>query len=111
MKLMPVGYETDEDLRPLWPANLEGVRLRVVAGKHDGGYNYHSRLAVDCCNPEHLACNRSRSSALQVDSLGRNAPLCFLGSWLKASWMPEAEHKAYRPDMATLTTYKELNGL
>ena len=53
------GYETDADLRPVWPEHLVGVRLRVVQGKHDGRYNYHSRLAVDRCNPEHRAYNRS----------------------------------------------------
>ena len=76
--------EVDAD-EAAWPEILEGVRLLKRKGKHDSGWSYFDRLAVSCPNPEHVRCSRSRSIALQMDVLGRNAPLCFLGCLVAGS--------------------------
>ena len=73
----PVAVDEVEADGAAWPEILEGVRLLKRKGKHDSGWSYFDRLAVSCPNPEHVRCSRSRSVALQMDVLGRNAPLCF----------------------------------
>ena len=54
--------------------------------------------------PRHLAPPRS---SLQMDVLGRNAPLYFLGVWLQAAWLTEAEHRACMPDIGSMQLYKD----
>ena len=73
----PVVVDEVEADGAAWPEILEGVRLLKRKGKHDSGWSYFDRLAVSCPNPEHVLCSRSKSVALQMDVLGKNAPLCF----------------------------------
>lgn len=82
---------------------------RLVRGRHDRDWSYHNRVAVACTNLEHRNCSRSRSCALEVERLGREAPLCFLGAWLQAAGMPEERHRAYRPSMDAMRAYKLAN--
>ena len=102
--------EVDAD-EAAWPEILEGVRLLKRKGKHDSGWSYFDRLAVSCPNPDHVRCSRSRSVALQMDVLGRNAPLCFLGVWLQVAWLTEAEHRACMPDIGSMRLYKDAAGI
>ena len=63
------------------------------------------------CPARHEGCGRSRSTALQVDRLGPNAALCFLGSWLRAAPLStEAEHRGFQPDVDMMQAYKEEHG-
>ena len=88
-----------------WPATLGGVNLRVVKAKRDSSHHYFSRLAVTCSNPGHPLCNRSRSTELQVGTYGRLAAVYYLGSWLEANHLSQAEHKAYQPSAAIIRNY------
>ncbi len=60
-----------------WPDVLEGVKLKRVAGRCDGTWSYHARLAVVCPNPEHRRCSKSRSTELMVGTFGVDAPIFF----------------------------------
>ena len=77
----------DHDLAPEWPTHLDGVRLTVESENVDPAHHYHARLKIRCNNPEHLLCTKSRSTALQTEVFGINAPLYYLGAWLAASDM------------------------
>ena len=83
---------------------LEGARLLQRKGKHDSRWTEFDRLAVSCPEAEHVRPSRSKSVALQMDVLGKNAPLCFLGVWLQAALLTEADHEAYMPDWTLINS-------
>ena len=95
----------DHDLAPEWPTHLDGVRLTVESENVDPAHHYHARLKIRCNNPEHLLCTKSRSTALQTEVFGINAPLYYLGAWLAASDMREADHKRHKPTVAAIRAY------
>jgi len=57
-----------------WPNKLEDVKVKRVGGKHTDGWHYYDRLAVNCPNPHHEACSKSRSIELMTGTFGREAP-------------------------------------
>ena len=79
----PVVVDEVEADGAAWPEILERVHFFRRKGEHDSGWSCFDRLAVSCPNREHVQCSRSRSVALQMDVLGRNARLCCLGVWLQ----------------------------
>ena len=95
----------DDILAPEWPAYLDGVRLTVEEENIDPHYHYFCRLKVRCSNPEHLNCTKSRSTKLQTEVFGSKAALHYLGAWLAASDMPEADHKGHKPTVAQIREY------
>ena len=99
-----------DDLAPEWPANLDGARLTVEAEHIDPAHHYYARLKVRCANPEHLNCTKSRSTNLQTEVFGSKAALYYLGAWLAASDMSEADHKGHRPTVAETRSYMASKG-
>lgn len=91
----------------LWPPVLEGARVTKVSGRHRDGYSYYDRLQVTCTNPEHKRCRKTRSTVLSASELGPKAALCYLGTWLRASHLPEGEHRKYEPPMADMRAYRD----
>ena len=89
----------------IFPDEVEGVRLRRVAGKHDARWSYNPRLAVVC--PWHLGRARSRSVALDVEALGPFAAMLHLGCWLRAGATLNAQgHTKYPPTRADVRSYE-----
>ena len=100
-----VGDEPQE-ARLAWPEVLEGVRVHVVKGRHQGGYSYYDRLQVTCPNPQHSRCQKSRSTLKQVNQVGPRAAVGYLGAWLlRAHDLSEAEHRRYDPSMDDVRAY------
>jgi hypothetical protein len=89
----------------VWPAELHGARLTVEAENLDPGHHYFARLKVQCNNPLHLNCRKSRSTQLQTEVFGPRAALYYLGAWLAASDKPESEHRGMRPTVAQIRAY------
>ena len=58
--------------------------------------------------PAELDCVRLTIEDEKV--FGRKAPLYYLGAWLASSDMPEAEHKSYKPTVASMKSYIAAKG-
>jgi hypothetical protein len=82
-----------------------GMPVTVKRGRFGGGYAYHHRWVIQCPNPEHDGCARSRSTQLLQERFGPRAPEFYLGAWASRSDRPAAEHKAYRPSVADMQAY------
>ena len=86
-----------------WPDTLEGVSLRQIPGQRGGNNNFAARLGVQCP----CCIMKSRSTALMVSSLGRNAALYFLGAWLERAGSPN--HRNWIPTLADMQSYRARN--
>lgn len=102
-----LGHPSETVLSPsgTWPPALLGQALRPVKGRKGGQWSYHSRLAVECPNPAHHKCTKSRSTALDVSDFGPLAPVYYLGAWLQRSDMPAEEHKKHTPTRAEMRAF------
>lgn len=90
------------------PDTLLGQRLRRVRGRRDGKWSYENRISVECSNPLHDRCSKSRSLALDAARFGPLAGVFFLGAWLsKSEEMPQAAHKRYVPTRAEVQAFAE----
>ena len=89
------------------PHEIEGMPVRVVAGRHHGGYNYHDRISVRCRNPAHANCSRSRSTALQIGTYGPRAAEFYLEAWLLSSDTVSAEQRKSHPRAADIHAYAD----
>ena len=85
-----------------WPTELCGQRVKFIKGKHDEQGTYFCRLRVECPNPMHVNCHKSRSVNLLVGELGPAAPTSCLMAWLNAAHMPQARHFRHAPSIADL---------
>ena len=100
-----VVADLEDDVVPEWPALLDGVRLVVENENVDPSHHYYARLKVRCKNPLRLNCTKSRSTQLQTEVFGRDAPLHYLGAWLAASDRKESEHKKFKPSVGEIRSY------
>ena len=96
----PVDLFRDDDHR--WPATLEGINLRRIAGHRSAGGIVYTRLSVTCS----CCCTLSRSTNLLTDALGPQAVLCYLGAWLEqfGELSPEARRR-FRLSIAEMRSY------
>ena len=86
-----------------WLATLGGQRLKRIKGRADGTWSYHARLGVQCPNPRHVGCHKSRFTMLLASELGRDAPLLFLRGWMaKADSLPQVRHLRYAPSVSEM---------
>ena len=90
-----------------WPARILGQTVSVIKGRHVGGYSYYDRLAVQCCNPEHVGCSRSRSTALLVAEFGPKACEYWLGAWLSSSHVAQGVHRGLEPTRAEIAAFRD----
>ena len=102
---LAVIADLEHNLVPEWPAVLDGSRLTVEDENIDPAHHYFSRLKVRCNNPTHFNCTTSRSTNLQTEVFGRKAALYYLGAWLAANDMSEADHKKHKPTVADMRSY------
>lgn len=86
---------------------IEGMPAQPVPGRSDERWNYFDRLRVRCRNPAHMACYKTRSTALEQDAFGPRAAEYFLGAWQLESHRPEEEHKRFRPSRAMVRAYAD----
>jgi hypothetical protein len=97
----------DEEPEHFIPARIEGQDVRVIAGRHGGGWNYHVRLSIIC--PHHDDCSKSRSLQLDRDVFGRRAAALFLGAWARGgAGILRENHKA--PSRASVRAYADSLG-
>ena len=90
-----------------WPATLEGMDLKKIAGRAaPGRVFFFSRLSIGCPNRDHVDCKKSRSTELMKAQLGPRAALCFLGCWAENSRLSKEEHARYCPTLADMRDYK-----
>ena len=68
---------------------------------------YNARIRVQCNNPAHGDCSRSRSLALCANEYGPRAAEMFLGAWLKHSFHLDAYgHSEFKPSRADIHAYQ-----
>jgi len=88
-----------------WPREIQGQPVRVVAGRHFGGYSYHDRLQVRCSNAAHHNCTKSRSTQLDLAVHGPRAAEFYLGAWLLQAHLPVEVHRKLMPRVADVREY------
>jgi hypothetical protein len=90
-----IGGDADDGVE--FPRQVLGQDIARLPGRKDAKWSYHERLRVQCRNPLHRKCTKSRSVNLGVADFGVQSPLYFLGAWLSKSDLPEAQHRKYVP--------------
>lgn len=88
------------------PEKIMGMKVSIVKGRISQSHSYADRLTVQCSNPHHARCSKSRSVALLRDELGVRCAEAFLACWLaKADSMERGGHAKYAPSLGEQRAY------
>lgn len=87
-----------------WPSHIDGFELKLLTGRAGSHHNRSTRLGVHC-----YCCDlfKTRSTALQTDTLGPKAALWFLGAWLDRVG---PGHRDFKPTLADCQAYARRHG-
>ena len=82
-----------------------GQEVKFVPGRKDSRWSYADRWALQCSNPAHTECGKSRSLELDVHRFGQRACEGFLGAWLQQSHLEQPARKAFKPSADQIRAY------
>ena len=84
-----------------WPAVLEGIAVKCIAGRRGGKDSRAARLGVLCPCCDFF---KKRSTALMTSELGPRAAVYFLGAWLNKYGQPG--HREWKPSLSDMQSYR-----
>ena len=100
--VLPGHIDGDDDGKHIrFPKSVEGAKLKKPE-QHLLGSDAGFRVT---CPTHGSSCRRFRALGRDTGVFGHMAPVYYLGTWLRCSHLPVAEHQAYYPSVADVRAY------